>query len=159
MKRVIAATLIIMMTGCATQRTQQYSGQFYKGSEVQQMQQVTTAKVLNIREITIQTDPGPIGTTVGSALGALGLLGFAGTGGNVYGMAAGVIAAAVLGGVTSDYVAKKLNESQAYEFTVALNNGRAMVITQSNVDNILVGDKVRITKSNDGTTRVYKFES
>jgi len=158
MKRLLIPILgVLFITGCATgPRT--YSGSVYNGNQAQQSQQVTSGKIINIRQITIQDKPNITGTSVGSAMGALGLLGFAGTGGNVYGMAAGVIAAAVVGGTVSDYVSRKILEQQGYEFTIKMDSGKAITVVQTNIDTMTTGDVVYITQSNNGTLRVYKTQ-
>ena len=159
MKRILIPVLVgvIFISGCAT-GPKPYSGNVYNGKQVQQSQQVTSGKIINIRQITIQDDPSIAGASVGSAIGALGLLGFAGTGGNVYGMAAGVIAAAVAGGTITDYAQRKILEQQGYEFTIKLNNGKAITVVQTNIDTMATGDVVNITQSTNGTLRVYKTQ-
>lgn len=158
MKKLLIPILgVMIISGCAT-GPKTYSGAVYNGKQAQQSQQVLTGRIINIRQITIQEDPSIAGASVGSAIGALGLLGFAGTGGNVYGMAAGVIAAAVVGGTVSDYAQRKILEQQGYEFTVKMDTGKAITIVQTNIDTMANGDIVNITQSSNGTLRIYKFQ-
>lgn len=147
---------VVLASGCAT-GPKSYSGSVYKGPQAQRSQQVTTAKIIGIRQITIQDDPSITGASVGAGMGALAALGLAGTGGNPYGLAAGAIAAGVLGGTLTDYVAKKVLEQPGFEFTVKLNDGRIVTVVQTNIDMMAEGDKVYLTQSADGTLRVYKL--
>lgn len=162
MKRLTTFVVIsaLLVTGCASGGsfgTKSYSGAVYKGAQAQKSQQVTTARIVGIRQITIQDDPQVAGATVGAGMGALAVLGLAGTGGNPYGLAAGAIAAGVLGGAATDYVSKKMLEQPGFEFTVKLNDGRIVTVVQTNIDMMAVGDQVYLTQSADGTLRVYKL--
>lgn len=157
MKKVlITAVLVALCTGCAT-GPKSYSGAVYKGGQAQRSQQVTTGTIIGIRQITIQDDPSVTGATVGAGMGALAVLGLAGTGGNPYGLAAGAIAAGVLGGTATDYIAKKVLEQPGFEFTVKMKDGRITTVVQTNIDMMATGDQVYLTQSADGTLRVYKF--
>lgn len=156
MKRFIAPFVALsLIAGSVT--AEDYSGNVYRGNQAQRAQQVVTAQILGIREIVIQDDPGIVGASVGTGLGALAVLGFAGTNGNPYGLAAGAIAAGVLGGSYTNAIAKKMAEHQAFEFTLKMNNGRVITVAQTNIDSMSVGDTVCITQSSDGTLRVYKL--
>lgn len=162
MKRLTTFAVIsaLLVTGCASGGgfgAKSYSGAVYKGAQAQRSQQVSTATIVGIRQITIQDDPQVAGATVGAGMGALAVLGLAGTGGNPYGLAAGAIAAGVLGGAATDYVSKKMLEQPGFEFTVKLNDGRIITVVQTNIDMMAVGDKVYLTQSADGTLRVYKL--
>ena len=162
MKRLTTFVVIsaLLVTGCASGGgfgAKSYSGAVYKGAQAQRSQQVSTATIVGIRQITIQDDPQVAGATVGAGMGALAVLGLAGTGGNPYGLAAGAIAAGVLGGAATDYVSKKMLEQPGFEFTVRLTDGRIMTVVQTNIDMMAVGDKVYLTQSADGTLRVYKL--
>lgn len=157
MKKLIIPLLVVsLVAGCAT-GPKSYSGSVYKGGQAQRSQQVTTGTIIGIRQITIQDDPNITGATVGSAMGALMVLGLAGTNGNPYGLAAGAIAAGVLGGTATDYVAKKVLEQPGFEFTVKLKDGRITTVVQTNIDMMSNGDQVYLTQSADGTLRVYKL--
>lgn len=154
MKRVGVFFIAISLIGSAF--AADYSGEVYRGNQAQRAQQVTTAQILGIRQITIQDDPGVIGASVGTGLGALAVLGFAGTNGNPYGLAAGAIAAGLLGGSYTNSIAKKMAEHSGFEFTLKLQDGRIITVAQTNIDSMSIGDVVYITQSQDGTLRVYK---
>lgn len=155
-KLLIPAIVVALVAGCAT-GPKSYSGAVYKGGQAQRSQQVTTGVIVGIRQITIQDDPNITGASVGAGMGALAVLGLAGTGGNPYGLAAGAIAAGVLGGTATDYIAKKVLEQPGFEFTVKMRDGRITTVVQTNIDMMATGDQVYLTQSADGTLRVYKF--
>ena len=157
MKRYIAPLLLVAaLSACAT-GPNSYSGSVYKGPQAQRSQQVTTGTIVGIRQITIQDDPNITGATVGAGMGALAVLGLAGTGGNPYGLAAGAIAAGVLGGTATDYISRKVLEQPGFEFTIKMKDGRMITVVQTNIDMMANGDQVYLTKSTDGTLRVYKL--
>lgn len=156
MKLLVIPFLVASIVGCAT-GPNSYSGTVYKGNQAQRSQQVTTGVVVGIRQITIQDDPNITGATVGAGMGALAVLGLAGTGGNPYGLAAGAIAAGVLGGTATDYISKKVLEQPGFEFTIKLKDGRMVTVVQTNIDMMATGDTVYLTKSQDGVLRVYKL--
>lgn len=156
MKLLVIPFLVASIVGCAT-GPNSYSGAVYKGTQAQRSQQVTTGVVVGIRQITIQDDPNITGATVGAGIGALAVLGLAGTGGNPYGLAAGAIAAGVLGGTATDYISKKVLEQPGFEFTIKLKDGRMVTVVQTNIDMMATGDTVYLTKSQDGVLRVYKL--
>lgn len=157
MKNLVIPLLVVsLVAGCAT-GPKPYSGTVYKGTQAQQSQRVTTGTIVGIRQITIQDDPNITGATVGAGIGALAVLGLAGTGGNPYGLAAGAIAAGLLGGTATDYVAKKVLEQPGFEFTINMKDGRIITVVQTNIDMMGTGDQVYLSQSADGTLRVYKF--
>lgn len=155
MKRTIAVLSALLICG-APYAQSNYSGDAYSGNQAQRAQQVTQAQILGIRQVTIKGDPNAIAATAGAGLGALAVLGLAGTNGNPYGLAAGTIVAALLGGNYSNEIAKKMVEFPGFEFTLKLQDGRIITVAQTNIDSMGIGDIVYITQSQDGTLRVYK---
>ena len=159
MKRLIVlAVIVTLLTACTTPALvqQRYSSSTYQGNQIQRSASVTSATIVAIRQITIQENKNITGATVGTGMGALAVLGLAGTGGNPYGLAAGAIAAGVMGGMATDYAMDQLGKAPGYEFTVQLKDGQMMTIAQSNIDMMGVGDKVYVARSSDGVFRVYK---
>lgn len=156
MKRFITSFIVLSLIAGGV-FAQDYSGDSYRGNQAQRAQQVTTAQILGIRQVTIKGDPNVIVGTAGAGLGALAVLGLAGTNGNPYGLAAGTIVAALVGGGYTNEIAKKMVEQPGFEFTLKLNDGRIITVAQSNIDAMGLGDTVYITQSTDGTLRVYKL--
>ena len=159
MKRfVIPVVIAILSSACTTPGLvqQKYSSATYQGNQMQRSASVTSATIVAIRQITIQENKNITGATVGAGMGALAALGLAGTGGNPYGLAAGAIAAGVMGGMATDYAMDQLGKAPGYEFTVQLKDGQMMTIAQSNIDMMAIGDKVFVARSSDGALRVYK---
>lgn len=156
MKRTVAVLAALsLITSVA--HAQSYSGDSYNGNQAQRSQQVAQAQILGIRQVTIKGDPSAIAATAGAGLGALAVLGLAGTNGNPYGLAAGTIVAALLGGSYSNEIAKKMVEYPGFEFTLKMSDGRVITVAQTNIDSMGVGDVVYLTQSQDGTLRVYKI--
>jgi len=145
----------VIVSGCAV-GPKPYSGVVYNGPQAQRAQQTSSGTIIAIRQITIQDNPNITGASVGIGMGALAFLGFVGTSANPYGVAAGAIAAGVLGGTVSDYVAKKVLEQPGFEFTIRMKDGKIITVVQTNIDMMATGDQVLLTQSADGTLRVYK---
>ena len=156
MKRIVAIFATVASLSCNV-FAQDYSGDVYQGNQAQRAQQVTTAEILGIRQITIKGDPSVVVGTAGAALGALTVIGIAGANSNPYGVVAGSIVAALFGGAYTNEFAKKLVEQPGFEFTLKLNDGRIVTVAQTNIDAMGLGDTVYITKSTDGILRVYKL--
>lgn len=155
MKTIIAAliSLIAISNVLAQDR---YSGNLYSGEQVQRAQEVTEAQVLSIREVEVQTKPKYSGESIGTVIGGLTALALAAGNSNPYTGAAISVGAGVIGGIYGQEVVTQMNRSMGYEFTLRLRDGRVITITQSNIDMITIGDLVLITKSQDGTLRVYE---
>lgn len=135
-----------------------YSGSTYSGKQAQRGQEVAIAQVKFVREVLIQDDPGAAATTSGAGIGALGVIAISnGIAANPYLQAIGVIAGALAGGAASNQIANKLYQTKAYEFTLQLNDGRLISVSQMDLADISIGDTVFVTRDGkDGTLRVYK---
>lgn len=155
MKKTIAAltTMFIITSVCAQER---YSGDTYYGDQAQRVQAVVEAQVLNIRQIEIKTKPKYGGETIGSIIGGLTAMALAAASANAYTIAAIGVGAGVAGGVYGEEISQRMNTSLGYEFTLRLKNGEVITVAQANIDMIAIGDTVFITKSHDGTIRVYE---
>jgi outer membrane lipoprotein SlyB len=157
MKKTIAAVMMLFaITNVAAQ--DRYSGSTYYGDQVQRAQEVAEAQVMNIRQVEIKTKPKYDGTTIGTVIGGLTAMALAAASANAYTVAAIGVGAGVVGGVYGQEVVEHMNTSMGYEFTLKLRTGQVVTITQANIDMIAIGDIVYITKSQDGTIRVYEPE-
>lgn len=134
-----------------------YASSTYNGGSAQSMQDVLLGKVVAMRDVTID-GTSELGQYAGSGLGAAigGILGNA-LGNNNTTKALGTIVVGAAGGIAGNYATKAINRERAYEYIVRLDNGRDVAITQSqeNMNNINVGDKVRVLQS--GRVRVVKM--
>lgn len=164
-KSLFVIPLLVAIVGCSSTNTSKplylgndYSSTTYSGKQAQRGQEVATAKVKYIREVLIQDDPGAMATTAGAGIGALGVIAISnGIAANPYLQAIGIITGALAGGAVSNQVANNLYQTKGYEFTLQLNDGRLISVSQMDADNIKVGDMVFVTKdSRDGILRVYK---
>lgn len=125
----------------------------YHSSQVNRVQQVSTATAVSIRPVTIKGDPSGVGKYTGAGIGAIGALGIAG--GSPYGQIVAGIAGAVLGGAIGNEYDKNNVTSHAYEITMRSNSGSMFSIVQPDIDNIQVGDQLYLTAAPDGTIRAY----
>jgi outer membrane lipoprotein SlyB len=95
----------------------------------------------------------------GSGVGAGTILGavVGGIVGNQVGGGSGKTAATVLGAAGGAYAGNQIekrnqNPSEAYRFTIRMNNGSYQTVTQTSIDDIRIGDRVRIE---NGVARRY----
>jgi outer membrane lipoprotein SlyB len=95
----------------------------------------------------------------GSGIGAGTILGavVGGIVGNQVGGGSGNTAATVLGAAGGAYAGNQIekrnqNPSEAYRFTIRMNNGSYQTVTQTSIDDIRIGDRVRIE---NGVARRY----
>jgi outer membrane lipoprotein SlyB len=77
--------------------------------------------------------------------------------GNQVGGGSGNTAATVLGAAGGAYAGNQIekrnqNSSEAYRFTIRMNNGSYQTVTQTSIDDIRTGDRVRIE---NGVARRY----
>ena len=155
MKNTIAALMIIFaINGAAAQ--DRYSGGVYRGDQAQRAQQVVEAQVISIRQVEIKSKPKYGGEAIGSVIGGLTAMALAAANSNPYTIAAIGVGAGVAGGAYGEAVVERMNTYSGYEFTLRLRNGDIITVAQSNIDMIAIGDIVLVTKSQDGTLRVYE---
>lgn len=149
MKKLILTSLFFICSAVYAE-----SDTWYPSSQVSRVQQVSSAKVINIRQVNVRSDLSGVGKYTGAGIGAVGALGLAG--GSVYGQVVAGIAGAVIGGAIGNEYDKSRASSVAYEMTLQNQNSTMFSIVQPDIDNIKVGDSVYLTTANDGTVRAYK---
>ncbi len=141
---IIALCLIV--TGCASSR----SGSVYSREQAQQSLSVYYGTILEVRPVFIEGTKSPAGTIMGGVTGAAI--------GNTIGGGTGRAVATVIGGVVGALAGSAIEEEvtgrNGVEITVELDNGQIMAVVQEVDDQYAVGDRIRILKSADGTTRV-----
>lgn len=152
MRTTIAPTLAVVLCtglllgGCAPSM----SGSAYSRSQARETQQVEFGIVEGVRNVMIEGTKSPVGTVAGAALG--GLAGSTIGGGR--GQAAAAIGGAVLGGVAGSAAEEAITRRQGLEITVRLDNGRYIAVTQEADEIFNPGERVRVLRGYDGTTRV-----
>jgi outer membrane lipoprotein SlyB len=136
---------MFVLAGCATN---EFSGNRYEGAAVGEVSRTDRGYVLSLRKVEIK----PEGSTTGAALGAVGggLLGslFGGGDGKYLTTAAGAVA----GGVAGNAIASR--PVDGIEYTVKLDNGSIITITQGVSPAISVGQRVYVINSNKGRSRI-----
>jgi outer membrane lipoprotein SlyB len=140
------ALLVFIIQGCAPSA----SGKVYTRDQARRSMQIDYGTVQQVNQVTIEGEDSRLGTVAGGALGAAA--------GNTLGGGKGSTLAAVAGGVAGAIAGKaaekKLTTMTGLEIVVALDNGNIISIVQENDVVFQVGERVRVLRSNDGTSRV-----
>lgn len=142
----------VLLTGCGDE----FSGDNYKAVEARKVQNVATGTVISKRSVKIKRHDGlGAGAGLGGATGALagGLLGNSITG-NHTGSLVGAGIGALAGGVAGSAIQNR--QVDGFEYTISLDNGNSVAITQGPTPAISVGDRVNIIYDNAGNGRVVR---
>jgi len=138
--------LLCIAAGCASSR----SGKVYSRDQARASHSVYFGTVLQIEEVLIEGSQSGAGALLGGALGAA-----AGhTIGGGTGRTLATVGGAVGGAVAGSAVEKKATNKTGLEIMVELDNGEIISVVQEKDHVFAVGDRVRILKGPDGTTRV-----
>jgi outer membrane lipoprotein SlyB len=144
---------LLALAGCNTMQPA-YSDSSYPQSNQGSGAYVGYGVVQSI-EVVRQDNSGIGGSGVGAGtiLGAV----VGGIVGNQVGGGSGKTAATVLGAAGGAYAGNQIekrnqNPSEAYRFTIRMNNGSYQTVTQTSIDDIRIGDRVRIE---NGVARRY----
>jgi outer membrane lipoprotein SlyB len=142
----VAATLAVVVAGCATQSN---SSSVYNAGQVQREQIVRLGTLESVRQVVIQRPDSGVGTLAGAGVG--GVAGSAVGGGR--GSIVGAIVGAVAGGVAGNAIENSADRRPGYELTVRLDDGELRAIVQEADEPFQPGDRVRIL-SRGGVSRV-----
>jgi len=126
------------------------SGKVYTQDQARTAQSVFYGTVLRVEEVTIEGTQSGGGTVAGGAMG--GVLGSAVGSGK--GAAISTVGGAIAGAVAGSAAEKKLTTKAGLEIEVEVDNGEIILVVQEKDDVYSVGDRVRIVKGRDGTTRI-----
>jgi outer membrane lipoprotein SlyB len=135
----------LLFSGCAD-----YSGDTYEGRAVGEVSRADTGTIVSIRKIKIKPEgdtPG-MGALIGGAGGALAGSVFGGGRGKI--LTAGV--GALAGGVAGHMIQNR--EQDGFEYTVRLDTGATIVVTQGPSPALSVGQRVNVINSHKGRSRV-----
>jgi len=143
---ILGLTGLLVVAGCASSR----SGNVYTRDQARTAQTVELGEVVSVREVLIEGTKTPIGAVAGGVLG--GVLGsmVGGGKGQTLGTVVGAIGGAGAGAVAEEGVTRQ----KGLEITVKLDRGEALAIVQAADEAFAVGDRVRVLRGSDGTTRV-----
>jgi outer membrane lipoprotein SlyB len=144
---VIIFALSAFFWGCET--ANQGSRTFTPG-QAQTALSVYFGTVLNVAEVQIQHDTSPAGGIGGAVVG--GIVGS--TIGSGRGQRLATTGGALAGAAAGNAAARNRATRAALEIEVEMDDGRLMVIVQEKDDEFLVGDRIRLVVSPDGTMRV-----
>jgi outer membrane lipoprotein SlyB len=144
----VVAFAALFLAGCAAD----YSGDTYHGSGVGEVSRSEYGTIIQIRDVKIKADEQTTqrsGAVIGGATGAVGgaLVGSAfdnGTIGAVIGAAAGAIGGNAIQNRTQN----------GKEYTVRLDNGNIITITQGIPPQLSVGQRVMVVDAHKGRGRV-----
>lgn len=116
--------LALILSGCSGN----IGADEYETSSVGEVNRALKGTILTVRAVKVSTDNGA-GTLIGGAAG-----GVAGSmiGGSDAGHILGAIGGAVLGGIAGNAAQEGLSSQGGYEYTIELDNGNIVTVTQGN---------------------------
>ena len=138
--------LQLVLAGC---QTSQGSRTFTPG-QAQQALTVYTGTVLNVAEVEIQAQQTGAGAVIGAVTGGIVGSTIGGGRGTRLATTAGALGGAAAGSAAESARGRRVG----LEIQVELDDGRIMVIVQEKDDEFIVGDRIRVLQSPDGTVRV-----
>ncbi len=140
------ALLAFVIQGCAPSA----SGKVYTRDQARQSMQLYYGTVQQVSEVAIEGEDSGLGTVAGGALGA-GV-------GQTMGSGAGRTLAAIAGGVAGAFAGKATEKGMTtkvgLEIVVVLDNGETLSIVQENDVIFSSGERVRVLRAADGSSRV-----
>ena len=148
--RIGFMSLIIcfIAVSCASSR----SGEVYSRDQARKTHTVQLGTVEFVNQVKIEGTKSPVGTLAGAAAG--GALGS--TIGSGSGKTVAAVLGAIAGGAAGSAVEEQVTKKDGLEITVKLDNGEVISVVQEADIPFSVGERVRILKGPDGTTRVRK---
>ena len=152
----LSLAALLALGGCADMQQPNYGNSSYPQSNQGSSANVGYGVVQSIEVVRQENDGiGGSGVNAGTILGAV----VGGIVGNQVGGGSGKTAATVLGaaggasaGTQRETRNQNQNPSEAYRFTIRMNDGSYQTVTQASIDNIRIGDRVRIE---NGVARRY----
>lgn len=141
---IIAACLL---AGCMPESR---AGNVYTRDQARTSQSVNYGTVLRVELVTIEGTQTGAGTLAGGAMG--GALGSAVGSGS--GRTIATVGGAILGGIAGSAAEKGVTTVQGVELEIELDNGELLVVVQENDAVYRVGDRIRVLRDRQGTTRV-----
>ena len=138
--------ILLLLSACASSR----SGQVYTRDQARTSHSVQYGTVVQVTPVQIE------GTQTGAgALGGAALGGIAGsTIGGGRGSALTAVAGGIAGALGGAALEKGVTNKDGLEITVRLDTGEMLAVVQEADEVYRIGDRVRVLKDNQGTTRV-----
>ena len=156
MRHVLAgliATLVLLTAGCADSRR----GDVYTRDEARQAMQVRYGWIESVRPVQIEGERGFLGQAGGGVVGGVAGSSVGGGKGQIIGATVGAVAGAVAGGAAQE----RMTRADGAEITVRLDGGEVMAVVQevSHPGEFVPGQRVRVTRAQDGSARVAPLGS
>ena len=151
--RLLITVLILIMAGsmltaCASSR----SGQVYTRDQARHEMQVNYGTVLDVRAVQIEGTKSGAGAVAGGVTG--GVLGSMVGGGK--GRLLGAVIGALGGAAGGALAEEEITRRQGVEVTVELDTGQIITVVQEADMQFSPGERVRVLRANDGSSRVQK---
>jgi outer membrane lipoprotein SlyB len=141
-----ALALAVTMTSCASSR----SANVYSRDQARQTQTVSQGVVSQVRSVLIEGTKTPVGAIAGGAVGGVAGNAVGGGTGKKLMTVVGAIAGAAAGAAAEEGITRK----DGLEITVTLDNGTVIAVVQEADENFTIGERVKVLRSSDGTSRV-----
>lgn len=148
--KILAALIITLLaiTGCADK-----SGNVYSPDQAQTELTVQYGTLLSTSPVTIKHDQ--------TGLGALGGIVTGGIVGSTMGRSTGrtlaILGGVIVGGLAGTAAESALQTRDGLELTIQLDDGKTIAIVQeSGGETFTKGERVRVLRAQDGSTRVRK---
>ena len=145
----IGLAAVLAVAGCTTTTTDPNNGSVYTASSAQRAAAVQYGVITSMRTVELRSDGAQFaGAVLGGAVG--GLVGdqFGGGRGNKILTAAGAVGGAVAGARVGEQTGRQL----AQEWTIRLDNGRAIAVIQNGP--FRIGQPVQVIHTADGKARI-----
>lgn len=147
---LLAAALLLPVAACAPSRT----ADTYNANQVGRTAIVTQGTIVGMRDVTVQGGAGGVGTTAGAIAGGIG---GSFIGGDWRSNVLAGLAGAIVGGILGSQAERQVTGGTATEFTIQETDGTTIAVVQTNESGLLVGDRVRILRSD--RTRLVRLPS
>lgn len=148
----LAALVLIAGTGLLSSCASSRSGQVYSRDQARQEMTVNYGTVREVRDVQIEGTQSGLGTVAGGVAG--GILGsqVGGGTGRIVGGVLGALGGAAVGAVSEEGLTRR----NGLEIMVELDTGQILSIVQEADVPFSPGERVRVLRANDGSSRVQK---
>jgi outer membrane lipoprotein SlyB len=145
--------LTLMLSACADN----LSGDVYTREEARKSMQVRYGWVESTRPVAIEGERGFVGQAGGGVIGGVAGSTIGHGAGQALGTAVGAVAGAVAGGAAQE----RMTRAQGAEIIVRLDGGETMAVVQEveSINQFRAGQRVRIMRGNDGSSRVTAVQA
>ena len=144
----ILTLICFMAVGCASSR----SSGVYSRDQARQTHTVQYGTVERVKYVKIEGTKSVVGPLAGAAAGAAVGSTIGSGSGKTVAVVLGGLAGAAAGGAVEEGITKK----EGLEITVKLDNGEIIAVVQEADVTFATGEKVRVLRGSDGTTRVTR---